>query len=172
MKAKVRALIILLSLCVIFGLTYALLPGERQAPVRESADDAILITDIPVGELLALAVTNSNGSFGILNSPDGIRFVTDTDGSFSASQMRALVYLACHLTGRTLDIPPTADDIANSIARYTLILTGGSEINFAVLRKSPVGEDYFLFSEDHQSIFRISGKDAEWFLSSAEDFLE
>jgi len=172
-KAKVRALIILMSLCVIFGSIYVLLPSGKPAPSgRESADDAVLITDIPVGELLALAITSSRGTYGILNSPEGIKIVSDTDGEYSASQMRAFIYIACHLTGRPLNILPEVDDIANSIVRFSLILTGGRENNFAILRKSPVGEDYFLFSEEHQSVFRISGSDAEWFLLNAGDFLE
>ena len=172
MKAKLRALIVLLSLCVIFALLYALLPGGKPAPAVAESAEVTFITDIHVGELLALAVTNSYGSFGILNSPDGIRVVSDTEGQFSTSQLRAFVYIACHLTGRSLDILPEVDDIVNSLARFTLILTGGREYHFAVLRKSPVGEDYFLFSEEHQSIFRIANTDAELFLRSAGDFLE
>ena len=173
MKAKIRALIILLILCVFFALLYALLPGKKPAPAElQGADETFLITDIPVSEVLAMAVSNSYGSFGILNSPDGIRAVSHIDGQYSASQLRAFVYIASHLSGRLLDIEIGLDDIANSIARITLILTGSREINFAILRKSPVGEDYFLFSEEHQSVFRISGTYAEWFLYSAEDFLE
>ena len=176
MKAKVRALITLSFLCVAFIFIYALIPGGKSAPSgggQKSSDETILITDIPVSELLALAITNNHGSFGILNSPDGIRAVSDTDAQFDAAQMRAFIYIACHLKGiRVLDILPEAGDIANSIARFSLILTGGREYHFAFLRKSPVGEDYLLFSEEHQSVFVVSGSNAEWFLSNAGDFPE
>ena len=171
MKAKVRALIILSLLCVILGALYAFLPGEKTASGPES-ENAFLITDIPVSELLALAITNRHGSLGILNSPGGIRAVSDTQGDYDLSQLRALVYLACHLTGRPLDIRAEADDIANSLARFSLILTGGREYYFAVLRQSPVNEDYFLFSEEAQAVFLVSGSEAQWFLKGAEDFLE
>jgi len=175
-KAKLRALITLFLLCVILIFTYALIPGKKPAPAggkQESAENAVLITDIPVSELLALAITNANGSFGILNSPDGIKAVSDINGQFDTAEMRAFVYLACHLTGiRPLDILPKTDDIANSIARFSLILTGGREYKFAFLRKSPVNEDYLLFSEEHQAVFLVPASSAEWFLRGAGDFLK
>jgi hypothetical protein len=87
--------------------------------------------------------------------------------------MRAFVYLACNLTGtRRLDTPPEAGDLANHLAIFTLIMTGGREYGFALLRKSPVSDDYLLFSEEHQAIFLISESHAQWFLRSAKDFLE
>lgn len=176
MKAKIRALIVLSILCACLVLVYILLPKGKPVTagsVSPNAESPAIITDIPVSELLAIAISNSNGAFGILNNPDGITLISDKTGSFSVSQMRATAYTACHLPGiRDLKIIPEAQDIANSLSRFTLILTGGREQNFYILRKSPVGDDYLLFSEEQQSVFLVSAADAEWFLQSAEDFLE
>lgn len=185
MKAKIRALIVLLILCVFLAALYALLPpasggpGTRggaaggASPAGGNGDAVFTITDIPAGEVHALAISNSRGLFGVLNGPDGVIAVSDAEGPFDTAEMRALVYMVCHLTGtRRLDNFPLSDsaDIANSLARLTIILTGGREYNFAILRKSPVSDDYLLFSEEDQAVFLIPESSAEWFLRSAADF--
>ena len=176
MKAKIRALIVLSILCICLALVYIFLPDGKPAAtgnIGSNTDNPVVITDIPVSELLAIAISNSNGAFGILNNPDGITFVSDKAGSFSVSQMRAAAYTACHLPGiRDLKIIPEAQDIANSLSRFSLILTGGREQNFYILRKSPATDDYLLFSEERQTVFLVSPADAEWFLQGAEDFME
>ena len=179
MKAKIKALVTLLVLCVFLALTFALLPPGANAPERPGSASAgptesaaFPLTNIPVSEIQALAISNIHGSYGIINSPDGITAVSDTGVNFSVQEMRALVYLAGHLTAtRHLDtFLPKAEDIANSLARFTLILSGGRENNFAILRKSPVSDEYLLFFEEQQSVFLVSAADAEWFLRSAAEF--
>ena len=172
MKAKLRALFVLLALCIFFALNLALLPSER--PVPAALVTGIMITNIPVSEVFALAITNSYGLFGILNSPEGITVLADLDGNFNAQEMRALIYLTANLPGlRRLDnfSPPEADGIANSLARFTLILNGGMESNFTILQQSPVSDDYLLFFEEQGSLFLISRSTAEWFLRDPEDYL-
>jgi hypothetical protein len=187
-KAKIRVLIILLILCVFLAAFYALLPsgsgglpagglsagraGDGASPAGAGADAGFTITDIPAGEVHALAISNGRGLFGVLNGPGGVIAVSDEEGPFDAAEMRALVYMACHLRGiRRLDkISLSGADIADSLARLTIILTGGSEYNFAILRKSPVSDDYLLFSEEDQAVFLISASTAEWFLRNAADF--
>jgi hypothetical protein len=175
-KAKIRALIILLILCVFLAAVYALLPPAGSAGLAAGGaadrDAGFAVTDIPAGEVHALAISNKRGLFGVLNGPNGVIAVSDEEGPFDAAEMRALVYMACHLRGRRLDKLSLSDsaDIANSLARITIILTGGAEYNFAVLRKSPVGDEYLLFSEEEQAVFLISESSAEWFLRGAADF--
>ena len=178
MKAKIRALIIIFIFCIFFAVTFVLLPSGRQVPgnrtTRDPNDTALMITDIPVSEIQALALSNSYGSFGIINNPAGIAAVSNLAGTFNIQEMRALVYMAGHLPGlRRLDnfSLPDAAYIANSLARFTLILAGGHENNFAILQKSPVSDDYLLFFEEQQSVFLISRSNAELFLRSPEDFL-
>lgn len=176
MKAKIRALIILSILCVFLASAYALLPsGQASAAGRGAANFGIplIITDFHVSELLALALSNSRGPFGILNNPQGITAVSDVDGYFSAAQMRAFVYVVCNLRGtRRLDILPEPEEIANSLAHFSLILTGYREYRFALLRRSPVSDEYLLFSQEHQAIFLVSEPTAQWFLRGAGDFME
>jgi len=173
-KAKIRALITLSILCVFLALAYVLLPSGKSARgAQANVGQSLVITDFHVSELLALAISNGYGPFGILNNPEGVAAVSDIVGSFSAAQMRAIIYLACNLTGiRRLDSLPEPEDITKSLSFFTLILTGDREYVFALLRKSPVSEDYLLFSQEHQAIFLIPESDAQWFLRSAEDFLE
>jgi hypothetical protein len=171
-KAKLRALFILLILCVFLAALYALLPGERAAPSPAPGDVLSAITDIPAGEARALAVSNGRGVFGLLNGPDGVTAVSDLDGPFDAAEMRALLYAACHLRGRRLDgFPlPGAAAPGDSLARVTLILSGDREYNFTILRKSPVSGEYLLFFGEEQAVFLIPGSSAEWFLRGAADF--
>ena len=176
MKAKIRALIILLSVLVLLAVCYVLLPPEK-SPASDSTvqktDSGIMITDIHVTELLALIITNSHGSFGILNEPDNISLISGTEGSFSVSYMRAAVYLACHLPGiRQLDMTPEAVDIANPLAAVSLFLADGSEQSFIILRKSPVGDNYLLYIADNQSVFLVSADNTGLFLAGTEDFPE
>jgi hypothetical protein len=169
-KATIRALIVLFVLCVFLAALYALLPGEK-APQSAgiegpaSPDESFTITDIPSGEIRALAISGSRGSFGVINRPEGPALV-DAEGVSDAGELGALLYLAGHLSGtRRLDaLPLSAADIANSLVRITLILEGGSERRFAVLRKSPLDDGYLLFSEDEQRVYLIPESSAEWFL--------
>jgi hypothetical protein len=176
-KAKIRALIILLILCLFLAALYTLLPAGSGGPSpvrRDSPDTVVTITDIPAGEMQALAITNGGGIFGVLNGPGGVTAVSNRAGPFDDAKMRALVYMACHLTGiRRLDklAPPDDGDMANSLARFTLILTGNREYNFAILRENPVGDGYFLFFAEEKSLFLIPGASAEWFLRKDTDFL-
>ena len=176
MKAKIRALIILSILTVLLASAYVLIPDGRQSVsggTQDKPGDAVVINDFPLGDLLALAITNSRGSFGILNKADSLTMVSDREGSFSIPEMRAITYLACHLEGiRRLDTVVGEADIKDPLAHFSLILEGGREYNYLILRKSPVSDDYLLFSEEDQCIFVISRSSAEWFLRSAEDFLE
>jgi hypothetical protein len=167
MKAKLRALILLLILCAAMAAGYVLLPGSSP---QGAAPTLLKITDIPVGELKALALSNSLGVFGILNGPEGLSAVSETSLTFDVAQMRALAYAACHLNGiRRLDTFDLQEPyIENPLARFTLILTGGRDSNFAILQKSPVGGEYLLFSEDEQCVFLISGSSAELFLAPME----
>jgi hypothetical protein len=167
MNTKLRALVILLILCAALAAGYVLLPGS--AP-QDASSSSVTINDIPVGELKALALSTSQGIFGILNGPDGLSAVPEASLTFDEAQMRALVYAACHLTGiRRLDTFSLQEsDIENPLARVTLILTGDRESNFAILRKSPVGSEYLLFSEDEQCVFLISASIAKLFLGETD----
>ena len=181
MKAKIRALAVLLILCISLALTYGLLPSAKP-PAKPSdkaaaanAEQTITITDIPASEIQALAINNNHGTYGIINRPEGITVVPDTGANFSVRKMRALIYTASHLTGiRRLEnyTIPSDDEIKNSLARFSLILSDGRENNFAILKKSPATNDYLLFFEEAKSVFVVSRSNAEWFLRGIGDFLE
>ena len=152
MKTKLRALFVLLCLCIFFAASFALLPSGRPVPaaVVSQEDTAIMITDIHVGDVYALALTNGQGYLGIINNPEEPMIISDLDGSFNIQEIRALIYLSANLPAlRSLDnfSLPTEEDIANAFARFTLILSGGFENNFAILQQSPVSNDYVLFFE-------------------------
>ena len=176
MKAKIRAMIVLFVLCIFFTVTFALLPSGSQAAgraARVAGDAALMITNIHVADIQAIAIANTYGLIGIINNPTGITVVSHLDGDFNAQHMRALVYFSGNLPGiRRLDnFPiPDAEEIENSLARFSLILTGGHEYNFAILRQSHISDDYFLFFEEQLSTFLISQSTAEWFLRDPESF--
>jgi hypothetical protein len=176
-----RALVILFILCVFLTAAFILIPSEKAGGNAQgnaasgSAESTVPITDIPVSGIQALAITNAHGSYGIINSPDGISAVSDKSGNFSVKEMRALVFAAAHLRAmRRLDnySPPQAEDIEKSSARFTLILSDGRENNFAILQKSPVSDGYLLYFEEQKAVFLISQSNAEWFLRSAEELLD
>ena len=178
MKTKLRALFVLLVLCMFLAAAFMLLPSGRPAPnfgARVNQEDAvIIITDIHVGDVYAMALTNRQGYLGIINNPEEIIVISDMDGSFNNQEMRALIYLSANLPAlRSLDnfSIPTEEDIENSLARFTLILNGGFENNFAIIQQSPVSNDYVLFFVEQQSMYLISPSTAEWFLRNPEDYI-
>ena len=176
MKTKLRALFVLLVLCIFFAASFALLPSGRSIPaaVANQEDTAIMITNIHAGDVYALALTNRQGYFGIINNPEEPMIISDLDGTFNIQEIRALIYLSANLPAlRILDnFSLTAEeDIVNALAHFTLILSGGSENNFAILQQSPVSDDYVIFFEEQRSAFFISQSIAEWFIRNPEDYL-
>ena len=178
MKAKLRAFFVLFVLCMFLAASFALLPSGRPVPAAAAKagqeDAAIMVTNIHVGDVYALALTNRQGYFGIINNPEELTVISDLDGIFNIQEMRVLIYLSANLPAlRSLDnfSLPTEEDIENSLARFTLILSGGFENNFAILQQSPVSDDYLLFFTEQQSMYLISPSTAEWFLRNPEDYI-
>jgi hypothetical protein len=176
MKAKLKALLTLFIIAVLLATAYIIIPSRntRQLLIaEESIGESIIVTNFAVSELLAIALTNEHGAFGILNNPEGITLVRGAEGNYSSAQMRAFVYLACNLKAASrLDIIPESNDIANALAFFSLILSEGREYGFVLLQQSLVTSDYLLFSYEHQAVFLISQQDAAWFLRSSNDFFE
>ena len=169
MNVKVRALIITTTLAVLFTLAFLLFPQRKYLPADKTTQDGtpVIITDIPVSEVLALALYNNYGTFGILNSPDGVQAMSANEATLSLSQMRAIVYMASHLTGIRLleNYPlPGVTEIINSTARFTLILSDSHSYNFVILQKNSIGDGYILFFEEQKVIYLISDSTAECFL--------
>ena len=179
MKAKIRALIVLAVLCVFLPVIYILIPDGKFAaskpgqPAGQNKPPApVLITDIPVNEVKAMALSNEYVTLGILNTPEGITAMPGAGKPFSPEQMRALIYKACHLTAlRLLDNHPLPQksETEKAPARFSLILSDGREYNFILLGKSSVDNNYLLYSEGQESVFLISEENARWFLANADN---
>ncbi|MDR1967048.1 MAG: hypothetical protein LBQ36_10080, partial [Synergistaceae bacterium] len=96
------AIIVLSAVCAVMLVAMVLLISYDP---REGADglasppEVFEITSLSASEVGAVAVSNSAASYGLLNDPSGIRVVSGASGDYSASELRAFVYAACHLSG-------------------------------------------------------------------------
>jgi hypothetical protein len=100
--------------------------------------------------------------------------VSGASGDYSASELRAFVYAACHLSGtREIKDLSLAESLGinNPLARVTLIKTDGAEVRLSILSRNAVTGEYYLFSEDHQAIYMIPASSAEIFLESERAFM-
>lgn len=176
MRQKKRAVKILAAVfaCLLLctGLLAVYVPqGETGA---KQGDTIYSITNVPVDQVQAIAVSNDRAVFGLLLTGTDIELITQQPGAYSQSELRAFVYATCHLTGNQenkdlSDIQSYGFD--TPLSRVTLILADGSEVNFAILRQSGMGDSYYLFSEEKQAIYLIPAMDAQLFLRSESDFL-
>lgn len=175
MKAKRRAITALSAACLLLlACTAALaLYTPRGAQDAQAGGTVYEITNIPVGEIRAVAVSNAEAIYGLMQSGGEITMVSDVQGVYSAAELRALVYAACHLTGKReiRDLSAAEQYGINSpLARITLIRSDGGEVNLSLLSQNPIDGSYFLFSEEKQAIYLIPPGEAELFLRREKDF--
>ena len=174
MRAKVYAVRILSVLCICFGIAAVMLWRYTPNTVASQADTAVYpITEIPVGEIAAIAITNQKASFGVMLQNGVIEVVSDIQGNYDQSQLRALCYAVGHLNGSRKNTDQKSWQgfgIESPLARVTIFKTDGQSENFAVLSQNPIDQNYYLFSETHQAVYLISKREAELFLRQEEDF--
>ncbi len=175
MKTKIKAVKILAVLCLCFGAATLLLWRYAPAAAGETQDTAVYeITNIPVGEITAVGVTNGKASFGVMQQGgQPLEMVSNVKGSYDQAQLRALIYAACHLTGSRKNTDPDsweAYGYGSPQAMVSLFKADGTTVNFAILTQNPIDQNYYVFSQDEQAVYLVSKKEAELFLREEKDF--
>ncbi len=174
MRTKIKAVRLLSLLCLCFGAASMLLWRYTPATVGQADQTAVYeITDIPVSEITAVAITNKQASFGVMQKEGALEVVSDTEGSYDQAQLRALVYAASHLTGSRKNTDPESwagYGYGDAQAVVSLFRQDGSTVSFAVLMQNPIDQNYYVFSEDEQAVFLVSQKDVELFLRGDREF--
>lgn len=174
MRAKIRAARILSILCLCLGAAVFLL--WRYTPAVSGAvqqPDVHEIINIPVGEVTAIAVTNDKASFGVMQKGNVLEVVSPVQGSYDHSQLRTLIYAACHLTGSRKNSDPESwkdYGYGNAQSVVSLFRQDGSVESFTVLMQSPIDQNYYVFSESQQAVYLVSKQDAQLFLRAEKDF--
>ena len=100
MKAKKRAALWLaLSVALLSGLLLLLL-REPETQAADTAETTVYpIVDLSVADIAAVKVENGSTSFAVLQGPDGVEMASRSDNAYDATQMRAFLYAAAHITG-------------------------------------------------------------------------
>ena len=148
----------------------------------ESRDDAeaqeYAVTDISVADIGALAVTNGSGTFGLMCYGTEVEMIPADAAevgsvSYSQSEMRSLIYAACHITAtRQLSSDTDPKDCGLNAPTATVVLMGndGSNTRVSILNRNELDGSYYLYSEADGRIYLIPGEEAALFLRSHMDF--
>lgn len=148
----------------------------------ESRDDAeaqeYAVTDISVADIGALAVTNGSGTFGLMCYGTEVEMIPADAAevgsvSYSQSEMRSLIYAACHITAtRQLSSDTDPKDCGLNAPAATVVLMGndGSNTRVSILNRNELDGSYYLYSEADGRIYLIPGEEAALFLRSHMDF--
>lgn len=131
------------------------------------------ITNIPVSEVAALAITNTKTRFGLLIKGEELEVVSDVQGSYSLSELRSLIYAAAHLTGsrKITDMTSAGQyGMDQPLASVSLIKTDGTQVDLSLLSQNPMDGNYYLYANAEQAIYLIPANIAELFMRQETDF--
>lgn len=180
MIAKIKAIKLLsltvAALVICTGLLTFYPPGKQAGSGSGSRDmqEAIYeITNVPVSEVAALAVTNSKARFGLLIKGEELELVSDVQGDYSLTELRSLIYAAAHLTGsrKITDLTNAEQYGMNQpSASISLIKTDGTQLDLSLLSQNSMDGNYYLHSKTDQAIYLIPANVAELFLRQEKDF--
>lgn len=185
MKKKRRALYILLAAAIAFGAGTAVLnisPADNERRSAEETDMPCVVTDIPLSQLSAIAVTNSDCSLGLLPIGENVELVlADETGKlvsseleFSQSEARSTVYMLCHITGtRELPMPKDKDDYGYStpLANLSFILSDKTQREFLLGSEIPGDRGYYLFDIGADRLYIVGNDTAALLLRTQKDFI-
>lgn len=144
--------------------------GKGSGGVQEAVFE---ITNIPVNEVAALAITNAKTRFGLLIKDDELEMVSDIQGNYSLTELRSLIYAAAHLVGsrKITDLTNAEQYGMNQpAASISLIKTDGTQLDLSLLSQNPMDGNYYLHPKTDQAIYLIPANVAELFLRQEADF--
>ncbi len=139
------------------------------APAGEEAV-ALSVTQLSVGDVQAVVLKNGSGAVSLLNLPTGV-VVDGGDASvYAQDKLTALIYNLAHLEAAGT-VAPAEDDrygFASPSAQVSLLLEDGT-VRLTLGRACPVGEGYYLRTDQSDEIYRIDSQMAAQMLQSADD---
>lgn len=175
MKAKKRAAL-WLTVCAaaLSGLLF-LLAREPDTKAAVTAETTVYpIVDLSVADIAAVKVENGSASFAVLQGPDGVEMVSRSANAYDATQMRAFLYAAAHITGsrRVTDASAFANYGADAPrATVTLYLADNAQRVLEVLADHPLGEGTYLYDKEGNAIYLVAREVAALFLRTEQDFI-
>lgn len=166
----IASVLLAVTLVISVFLSFAEEPGKK-----ENEETEIVVTDISVGSVQAVALNNESGSIGLFNLADGILVEGADAADYSQSKLITLIYTLSHLKAeRIVDDSSAlngAEDmygLKNPQAQVSLLLKEET-VRLLLGRKSPISEEYYLQVEGKPQIYMIDGEAAEQMSKSVLD---
>ncbi len=181
MKTKIRAFYIITASLLLMTIACVLMTVVPEKNEKKDSGSQIVyqVTDYSVAEAGAVAVTNRNGTFGLMCYTDGTIELIDDKGNgstaFSQTELRSLVYAICHISSvRKITDFENLDDYgyADPSSTIVLFLNSGETVSLMLLRQSQMDGNYYLYRQDTNELFLLDEANASLFLRSSADFAE
>ncbi len=164
---------ILSLLILVFGVLTIIvfIPSENEVLVE---DTLYMVNDTSVADIRAIAVSNAQGVFGVVNSSQGITLATDIRQNFDSTILASYIYSMSKIKAiDSLDVDSADFNLSNPLSQVTIISGDGVGHEYVLLSKSTVSEDeYFLLRKEDNQIFLIEESQASLFLQSVLDFVK
>lgn len=175
MKAKMRALIVLVLLNILLAGAIAILltmPG-KEAALQENAT-VYEVTDLSASQIMAVKVENENAAYAIMQNGPNIELISTLKGEWDQTQLRAFIYAAGHISGsRKVEEEAAFGNygMADPRSSIAIFLSDGTEKYYRVLARNPLDQGSYFYSEEDNAIFLVAQDVADLFLRTEKDFL-
>ncbi|MEA4998178.1 MAG: DUF4340 domain-containing protein [Candidatus Limiplasma sp.] len=179
MKAKQHAVVGLLICIALLGTLLGTLLGwlsftPAQKAVLEQTATVYEVVNLPLADMTAVKVENTEASFAVLNGAQGVEMLSQAHNKYDESQLRAFLYAAGHITG-SLKVTDrgTFDDygLAQPRASVTLYRSDNTQLRYSVLMDNPMDQSTYLYVEADEAIYLVPREIALLFLRTERDFI-
>lgn len=176
MKQKKIAVLALLLLNALLasGLIFLLRPAESEQTAQTETAVVYAVTDYALTDVMALKIEHAEASYAMMQSGAQVEMISRTEGSYDLSQMRAVIYAACHISSsRKMTDPQSFSQYGaeNPFATVTIFLTDGTQRILQVLLDNPLDESTYLYDEAESAVYLVSRSVTDLFLRSEKDYL-
>lgn len=128
------------------------------------------VTRLSVGEVQAVVLKNATGAVSLLNLPTGVEVDGADTAAYAPEKLTALVYGLAHMDAAGT-VAPAADDrygFAAPSAQASLLLADGA-VRLTLGRACPVGEAYYLRTDQSEEVYLVSAQSAALLLQGVDD---
>ncbi len=173
MKKKILAVKILACLIAIFLIgTIAISSIESDTTVKVESFDSV---GVPMSNISAIGLSNPSGTIAMILKADGIEVAGENTSDFSQEELMAFVYEMTHITSTTeiSDLENASDyGMENPSAFCVMMLANGEEMTLALLNKSSIGNQYYMYNSYLNKIYMIDSKYADYMMRERSDFTD
>lgn len=163
--------IFVLALLLVLAVTGAIAAYQLPDTEELETQSQKMAVQINSGDVQAVVLSNSSGTFAYLNTPMGIVADGDSSGDlYSQQKLISLVYGLTHIEADMEVGSDAAEEFGfSSPNAQASILLENDTVRLTLGRKSPVSDAYYLMNGESGKVYIIPSDGAELMMQPADD---